>query len=53
MSFLVVEPGTQLPEYTIHNEFLDTQDTDYTILIVTIFLIIIGIIIFLIKKKHG
>ena len=50
-SFLVVESDSLLPEPTISNNSESMQNYDYTIFIIIIILAIIGLSIFLVKKK--
>ena len=50
-SFLVVEHDSSFPEPIISTNSLNIQETDYTISIVIIILIIIGLIMFAVKKK--
>ena len=50
-SFLVVEHDSSFPEPIISTNSLNIQETDYTISIVIIILIIIGLITFAVKKK--
>ena len=50
-SFLVVEHDSSFPEPIISTNSLNMQETDYTISIVIIILIIIGLIMFAVKKK--
>ena len=50
-SFLIVESNSSLPQPVISDNFIDTQDDDYTILIVIVILIIIGLSILTAKKK--
>ena len=50
-SFLVVEHDSSFPEPVISTNSLNIQETDYTISIVIIILIIIGLIMFAVKKK--
>ena len=50
-SFLVVEHDSSFPEPIISTNSLNIQETDYTISIVVIILIIIGLITFAVKKK--
>ena len=50
-SFLVVESDTQLPEAVISDNLVDAQNDDYTILIVIVILIIIGLSVLTAKRK--
>ena len=50
-SFLVVEHDSSFPEPIISTNSLNIQETDYTVSIVIIILIIIGLITFTVKKK--
>jgi len=50
-SFLVVESDSSLPETIISDSVESTQDYDYTIFIIITILVIIGLSIFLVKKK--
>jgi len=51
VSFLVVESNSTLPEVVISDNFVNVQNNDYTILIVIVILIIIGLSVFTVKKK--
>ena len=50
-SFLVVEPNSSFPEPIMSTNSLNIQENDYTVSIVIIILIIIGLITFTVKKK--
>ena len=50
-SFLVVEPNSSFPEPIMSTSSLNIQENDYTVSIVIIILIIIGLITFTVKKK--
>jgi len=50
-SFLVVEHDSSFPEHIMSTNSLNIQENDYTISIVIIILIIIGLITFAVKKK--
>jgi len=50
-SFLVVEPDSSFPEPIISTNSLNIQENDYTVSIVIIIFIIIGLITFAVKKK--
>jgi len=50
-SFLVVEHDSSFPEPIISTNSLNIQENDYTVSIVIIILIIIGLIMFAVKKK--
>ena len=50
-SFLVVESDLSLPQAVISDNFEDVQSYDYTILIVIVILVIIGLCVLAARKK--
>ena len=50
-SFLVVESDSTLPDSVISDNFEDAKNDDYTILVVILVLIIIGLGAFAVRKK--